>query len=187
MLSLRYATINDSEFVAWAVLVAVGIDQPDADLLSKVSEMCRRTDVLYSWKNSLIAESNGNPVGSLTCYDGSGYQAMREITFPIIAQNTGNDFSSMEMETGPGEFYLDSMAVLPECRKQGFATSLLKAGVERARELCIPRVAMVVSPEKPEAQRLYEFLGFRFERDMFLFGEDYRKMVKILRDEEMKR
>ena len=105
---------------------------------------------------------------------------MRAVTFPLIAQASGNDFSSMEMETQEGEFYLDSMAVLPEYRRRGVATALLNAGITRARDLNIPQAAMVVSPENPNAQRLYEYLGFRFSRDMFLFGEDYRKMVQTV-------
>ena len=44
------------------------------------------------------------------------------------------------------------------------------------KQVATDLAAMVVSSENPNAQRLYESLGFRFSRDMFLFGEDYRKM-----------
>lgn len=176
-MDLRPATFSDSPFVAWTVLAAIGMDNPSEKLLDGVTEMCRREDVLYSWRNTLIAEVSGRVVGALICYDGIRYRQMREVTFPLIAQASGNDFSSMEMETQEGEFYLDSMAVLPEYRRRGVATALLKAGVAQARSLNIPQAAMVVSPENPDAQRLYESLGFRFSRDMFLFGENYRKMV----------
>lgn len=158
-------------------MVALGRKQVDKELLASVSELNKRTDVLYSWRNTLIAEIDRQPVGALVCYDGACYREMREITFPLIAQMSGNDFRDMELETGPGEFYIDSMAVLPEHRQQGVATALLRAGIERARKLGIPKVTMVVSPENPNAQRLYESLGFHFERDMFLFGENYRKMA----------
>lgn len=175
-MNIRLATIDDAPFVAWVIVTAIGMENPDEVILSSVTEMCRREDVLYSWNNTLIAEEDGRPIGALTCYDGARYAALRAVTFPIIARNSGKDFSDMEMETGPGEFYLDSMAVLPECRNRGVATTLLKAGMARAQQLHIPKVCMVVSPENPNAQRLYESLGFVFERDMFLFGEEYRKM-----------
>ncbi len=180
VMTLRQATIDDAPFVAWVVVTAVGIEDPTAKLLSHVTAMCRREDVLYSWKNTIVAEISGAPAGAIICYDGADYRQMREVTFPLIAQASGNDFSGMEMESAPGEFYLDSMAVLPEYRNRGVATALLQAGIERAVTLGISRAAMVVSPENPNAQRLYESLGFRFERDMFLFGEDYRKMVRTV-------
>lgn len=177
---IRPAEISDSSFIAWVILTAVGFENPDEEILDGVTKICRRDDTLYSWRNTFIAEIEGKAVGSITCYDGSNYRAMREITFPIIAQNSGNDFSGMEMETMPGEFYLDSMAVLPKYRHRGIATSLLKEGIRQAQLLGLTRAAMVVSPENPDAQRLYESLGFAFEREMFLFNETYRKMVKHL-------
>lgn len=179
-MNIRPAISSDAPFVAWVVLAAIGMDNPSAEILASVTEMCRREDVLYSWRNTLIAEVSGRVAGALICYDGAQYQQMRAVTFPLIAQASGNDFSSMEMETQEGEFYLDSMAVLPEYRRRGVATALLNAGITRARDLNIPQAAMVVSPENPNAQRLYEYLGFRFSRDMFLFGEDYRKMVQTV-------
>lgn len=177
---LRPATLSDTPFVAWTVLAAIGCEEPNDELLSSVTTMCSREDVLYSWKNAVVAEVDGVVAGCLISYNGADYRSMREVTFPLIAAASGNDFSSMEMETAEGEYYLDSMAVLPEFRGRGVATQLLRAGITRAYMLLVPRAAMVVSPENPRAQKLYESLGFRFERDMFLFGEDYRKMVKKL-------
>lgn len=175
---IRPATEADVPLLARNVLDAVGMSEPEEETMAQVTEMCRRTDVLYSWKNTMVAEINGLAVGTLTCYDGVDYSQMREVTFPIIARNSGYDYSDMEMETGPGEFYLDSMAVLPEYRRQGVATALLKAGIARARALGISQASIVVSPDKPDAQRLYESLGFQFQKDMFLFGGEYRKMVR---------
>jgi len=174
---IRSAKSDDAIFVAWVCLTALGFERISDEQLADVGEICRREDVIYSWKNALIAEINGQYAGALICYDGTCYEQMRSITFPLIAKQSGNDFSDMEMETGPGEFYLDSMAVKPEYRQQGVATALLTAGIVRACKLNIPRTAMVVSPHNPDAQRLYESLGFRFERNMLLFGEEYRKMI----------
>ncbi len=175
---IREATIEEAAFTAWVVLVAVGWDNPSESVVAQVTKMCQREDVLYSWKNTLIAEVDAHPVGALVCYNGADYARLRSVTFPLIAEVTGNDLSEMEMETQSGEFYLDSMAVLPECRRHGVATTLLQAGVACAQEQQIPQVTMVVSPKNPDARHLYESLGFEYQRDMFLFGEDYQKMVK---------
>lgn len=176
---IRKAKIEDSNFIAWAILTAVGIDNPSAEVLARQEEMlCRRCDVLYSWNNSLVAEIDGKVVGSLTCYDGTNYRPLRETTFLIIKEMIGKDFSDMDEETGIGEFYLDSMSVLPEFRGLGVGTALLRAGIAQAREMNLPVASLVVSPHKPAAQRLYESLGFKVIGEVNIFGEVYRKMVR---------
>lgn len=176
----RPATLSDSPFVAWVVITAMGFDHPKDEFLKKVTELCQMENVLYSWKNTILAEKNGTVIGGLISYDGARYSTMREVTFPLIKKFSGVDYRDMELETFPGEWYLDSMAVLPEYRKQGVATMLIKEGIKQACEQKVPRAGMVVSPENPAAQRLYESLGFQYKKDMFIFGKDYRKMSKSL-------
>lgn len=177
-LRLRQATLDDVPFVAWVIVTAIGIEHPAQELLDSVTEMCHREDVLYSWRNTIVAEKNGQPVGALTQYDGARYLKMRQVTFPLIQQACGIDYSDMDLETYPGEYYLDSMAVLPELRGQGIATALLKDGIARATAAGITQCSMIVSPENPEAQKLYESLGFHHVMTINAFHEEYRKMVR---------
>lgn len=177
-LRLRQATLDDVPFVAWVIVTAIGIEQPAPALVESVTTMCRRDDVLYSWRNTIVAEKNGQPVGALTQYDGARYLKMRQVTFPLIQQACGIDYSDMDLETHPGEYYLDSMAVLPEHRGQGIATALLKDGIARATAAGITQCSMIVSPENPEAQKLYESLGFHHVMTINAFHEEYRKMVR---------
>ena len=179
-MKIRPATIEDASFVAWTVLVAVGIDHPNDKMMQSVTALCRRTGVLYSWQNSMLAEQDGKVVACLISYDGADYATMRKETFRLIAEEVGRDFRQMESETEAGEYYVDSIAVLPDYRGQGIGTQLLRAGVEKARQLHIGKVSIVVSPDNPKAQQLYESLGFQYVKDMFLFNEDYRKMIKEL-------
>lgn len=181
-LRLRQATPDDVPFVAWIIITAIGIEHPEAALLESVTTMCRRDDVLYSWRNTILAEVDGRVVGGLTQYDGARYAEMRAITFPLIEQACGIDYSDMDLETSSGEYYLDSMAVLPEYRGQGIATALLRDGIARAQAAGIPNVSMIVSPENPKAQQLYESLGFQYIRTINAFHEAYRKMGKGLYD-----
>lgn len=178
IIHLRPATEKDIAFVAWVIITAVGIEHPSQQLIDDIAVLCRRDDVLYSWRNTIIAELDGIPVGGLTQYDGANYQKMRATTFPLIAQACGTDFSDMDLETAPGEYYLDSMAVLPNYRHRGIATALLKDGIERCRQLGIAQSSMIVSPENPEAEKLYTALGFRYARTINAFHELYRKMIR---------
>ena len=177
---IRRAALEDAPFVAWTVLVAVGIDHPNDRMMQSVTALCRRSGVLYSWQNSMLAEQDGKVVACLISYDGADYPTLRKPTFDYIAAEANRDFRTMEPETEAGEYYLDSIAVLPDYRGQGIGTQLLRTGVEKARQLHIGKASIVVSPDNPKAQQLYESLGFQYVKDMFLFNEDYRKMIKEL-------
>ncbi len=175
---LRPATAEDVPFISWAVMTAAGIENPSEEMQQMSRLLCSRTDVLYSWKNSIVMALGEQPVGSLTCYSGDDYATLRRTTMTLIARYSGEDFRNMDMETEPGEFYLDSMAVLPEFRKRGIASQLLKAGITHAAELNIPTVSLVVSPLKPQAQHLYEAIGLRYSHDLNIFNQTYRKMTR---------
>lgn len=175
---IRSATAEDVPFISWAVMTAAGIENPTEEMQQMSRMLCSRTDVLYSWKNSLVTTLGERPVGSLTCYSGTDYAALRRTTMILIARYSGEDFRNMDMETGPGEFYLDSMAVLPEFRKRGLASNMMKAGITQAARLDIPTVSLVVSPQKPQAQHLYESIGFRYKHDINIFNQTYRKMTR---------
>lgn len=176
MITLRNATQDDAPFVGRAILEAVGITDPSAWMLDRQAELCRRTDVLYSWQHALVAESDGQVVGSLTSYEGRHYRALKAVTFPLIKEMCGKDFSGMDDETAAGEYYLDSLYVVPEFRKQGVGSRLVRAAMGKAERLRAAKVALLVSPGNPSAEKLYRTLGFTDEREVNAFGETYRKL-----------
>jgi ribosomal protein S18 acetylase RimI-like enzyme len=81
------------------------------------------------------------------------------------------------METGPGEFYLDSMAILSEYRGAGIGKKLMRDRVDYALSNGFQMVTLLVDKDKPHLQRYYESLGFAFSEEMFVFGSWYRKLV----------
>ncbi|MCQ2263540.1 MAG: GNAT family N-acetyltransferase [Bacteroidales bacterium] len=179
-LHLRPATIDDVPFIARAILEAVGFENPSSEIIERQQSLCRRTDVLYSWRNTTIAQYDGKIAGSLTSYDGRHYRKMRAVTFPLIHEMCGADFSDMDDETGAGEFYLDSLYVQPEFRKQGIATALIRDGIDKAKHLRIQKVTLIVSPTKPAAANLYQAIGFHETRQQIAFHEQYIKMTLAL-------
>lgn len=179
-LKIRPAVLADASFIARAILEAVGIENAAEEILQRQTEMCSREDVLYSWRNSIVAEVDGHVVGSLTSYDGRHYRAMRSVTFPLIWEMCGADFTGMADETGPGEYYLDSLYVVSACRRRGIGTALIREGIARAQVLRLPVVSLLVSSEKPAAAQLYRELGFEERCRIFAFHEDYGKMSMSL-------
>lgn len=150
-------------------------DVPDERIRTFADTICVREDTLYSWRNTLIAEQDGRPVGMLTSYDGRYYHAMRQLTMALVKQHLGTEFPDMEDEAVAGEYYLDSLAVLPDYRGRGVGKALLQEGVRRGKALGLT-VTLAVDPVNMRAQQLYRSLGFRNAGTLFIFGHDYIKL-----------
>ena len=185
IVQLRDATLDDALFIARVVLA--GIDMLDLDatlpdeqrgIYEHLIEICRMCDTLYSYCNTRIAEADGKRVGALVAYDGARYARMREKTFGLVKQTSGMDLSRNAMETGPGEFYLDSMAVFPEYRGVGIGRMLMRDRVDFALNKGFSKVTLLVDKDKPHLQKYYESEGFAFVGEMFVFGSWYNKLEK---------
>jgi len=184
IVQLRDATLDDTPFIARVVLA--GIDMLDMDavlpdeqrsIFEHLIEICRMDDTLYSYRNTRIAEIDGKSVGALVAYDGSHYAKMREKTFGLVQQTSGMDLSHNAMETGPGEFYLDSMAILSDYRCMGIGKLLMRDRVDFAFDNGFQKVTLLVDKDKPRLQQYYESEGFAFSEEMFVFGAWYCKLI----------
>lgn len=189
---IRPATEADAPFVALGVVLALHSDPSRLDM-EGVASICRRPDVLYSWSHALIAVTAdacegvpaGTPVGLCLCYDGAGYHDVRERTFALFAElpqppsdaddAPDLDFEHMEDETQAGEYYVDSLAVLPAFRRRGIARRLLQAQLERGKKLGLPEATLLVDPDNPSAQSLYRQCGFCHHSEVYAFGQVFWK------------
>lgn len=170
----RDAGREDVVFVAWAVLQAVGITRHPEEALV---DICSSDDTLYSWRNARMAVVDGTTVGCLISYPGESYAEARRRTFSRLKESLGIDLLDNPLETGPGEFYLDSLAVLPAFRGFGIGRMLLEDGIRKGRRLGYKRITLIVEKDHPALKEYYADLGFADESDIHIFGEDYLKMA----------
>lgn len=175
---IRQATRDDITFVAQCVLAAVDLYDfrnvsVEHDLAIKV---CGLDDTLYSWRNARLATVDGTAVGCLVSYDGAIYSEARKRTFSHFA-DAGRSMDATETETGPGEFYLDSMAIMPAFRGFGIGLVLIKDAIGIARTKGMHKVSLIVECSKPELQYYYSELGFRPDHELNAFGNRYLKMI----------
>lgn len=126
-----------------------------------MNQLVLREDTQYSYKNALIAEDNGQVIGLALSYNGAHLLTMREIFISEAHKAFGIDHSNMPQETQPGELYLDSLAVIPSHRGQGIATALLNATAQKAKQLNLPAVGLLVDNNNPLAEQLYLRAGFQ--------------------------
>ena len=187
MITIRKATINDASFIALVIAEALGDDimernstspcPHDEYRLGLLTGVARADGTLYSWRNTFIAENEtGVSVGALVAYPGNEYIAMRKLTFSMLSELINFNVSQMDAETRAGEYYIDSIAVVPEFRNRGIGKDLLRIGISEAKRLQRPAI-LACAPENIGAKRIYESIGFTHQGDMFIFGHNYMRMV----------
>ena len=169
-MKIRKATPEDAALIGACVVMAIGEEissqlagesQTIQDVIDLFASLASRPDTQYSYRNTLVAEDeNGSPIGVAVAYDGAGLHEMRELFFAAARERLGRDMTAMTDECEPGEFYLDTLAVLPPYRGKGYARKLIKATAERAAE-CGKPLGLLVEKENHPARRLYESAGFR--------------------------
>lgn len=177
-ITFRQATIDDAPFVALIMMEAVGMEvmEEGHELDDRFVFICRRTDTLYSYKNCVIVEADGKPIGGLISYAGEGYHEVKMHTFGLVKEHLTFDFDKMDDETKAGEYYLDSAAVIPEYRGQGIGRKIIEYGVAKAKELNLLPI-LACDPDNVNAYRLYSSIGFKENGHLFIFGEDYLRMT----------
>jgi len=176
-ITLRKASALDARFIAENVLRALHIDEPDEQYLNYLAGICCRDDTLYSWRNATIALYDGIPAGLMVAYDGALYRQMRDVTFPLIIKYVGEDYHLMDDEANAGEFYLDSLAVLPQFCHKGIASALIREMFRLRDEAGIPLATIAVHPDNDTAYNLYVRNGFRHQGHISVFGTTYDRLV----------
>ena len=181
--SVRDGRPEDAQFLAKCIMSGMHFYDFETDvpkgteLFERLTECEQREDLLYTYVHTRVAESDGVPVGSLLSYPGEIYSDLRHKTFAEMwpqfpALDTGS-----QMETGPGEYYLDTLAVLPEYRGKGIGSVLMKDAIDKGIALGYKQIALVVDAGMPELISLYESLGFEAAEHRQIFGVDFLRMI----------
>ena len=156
------------------------------DFYHMMLDLVLMDDSQYSWRNTFVAvdeeATEGNveyaPVaGAIVGYDGGKLHELRQAFINAAKECFGRDFSRMDDETQAGEVYLDSLAVMPDHRGKGIATSLLRAMIEKAAKEGHPAVGLLVDKGNPNAERLYLHVGFEYANDSSWGGHPMRHLV----------
>lgn len=173
---IRQAKESDVDFVARTVLTALDMDDSDLDW---VRESCADPRSMYSWRKAMIAEEDGRPVGCIISYRGDEYLPIREYTWSRLWKGVDPEvIRKSAIETYPGEYYLDSLAVEPGFRGNGLGKDLMRAAMDYGASLGYRKFALLVSVDKPRLKDYYASLGFREVGEVNFFGHKYHRMVK---------
>ena len=176
-IEIRDAKKEDVEIVAWTVLTALDMNCDDMD---KFIKSCSEEDTIYSWRNSIVATVDGKTVGCLIAYEGSRYKELRNKSWLQLWDDMDSEYlKTIEAETVDGEFYLDSMAILPAYRGCSIGRMLLMYAVEKGRNLGCICSTLLVDVNKPRLEAYYKSIGFEQYGEMEFFGHYYKRMKYV--------
>ena len=148
------------------------------ELHESITSIAASRKTIYSYENTFVAEIDNKIVGAMCGYNGADYQKLKQPIVDMLGEDS--EFARLK-ETEAGEFYLDSVGVLPEYRGRGIATQLFAAQIERAANLGHDVVGLIVDIDKPQAEALYTRLGFRHVGYRDFFGHQMKHMIKDLK------
>ena len=188
MITIRKATKEDAAYIAEGIFSAFlledGGGESDGLLRKKwmevLTDVCAQEDTHYSYRNTFIAELDGEIAGMMIAVDGKNYRFQREKMYPqlkgLFDVAFGKGWEDMEDEAKAGEYYIDSLSVSLPYRNQGVGRALIEKAKEMAREKGIGVVTLAVEPEN-RAKKLYQQLGFGYQRRIEIFNEEYELYV----------
>ena len=135
----------------WRQMAAPGQDPWDIG-----RERAARDSGGFSYRNSVVAEVDGNIAGALLGY-------------PVAAEPEPVDPASippmfvplLELENlAAGTWYINAVATFPDTRGLGIGSRLMDWAEDRANELELHGTSLIVSDANRGARRLYERLGY---------------------------
>lgn len=164
---VRPADAGDAPIIGMAVMSAVGAEHiaemkvsvGDAEKL--FAALAALADSQYSYTNTLVAvDDEDKVVGVCVAYDGARLYHLRKRFIEMAADTFSIDGETIDDETDASEYYLDSLWVAPEYRKQGIAGKLISTAALRAKAAGKP-LGLLCDPDNVHALKLYCGTGFK--------------------------
>ena len=178
IINIRKATKEDVAYIAEGIYYAFLLEDEGLynQWIRTLKDVCAQEDTHYSYRNTWIAEVGGVRAGMMIAVDGEHYRVQRDRMYPqlkgLFDVAFGKGWDDMEDEAKAGEFYIDSLSVSLPYRNQGVGTALIEKAKAMAREQGIGVVTLAVEPMNT-AKKLYQELGFAYQRMIKIFNEEY--------------
>ena len=164
-ITIRPATVADASLIAQVVAMGIGdekalVNYCGADYVSVLTAIAAAQGTQYSWQNALVAEVDGLVAGAIIGYDGAKLYKLRQGTLAIVMEKVGKVPTIVD-ETEPGEYYIDTLAVMPDFRGMGIGRTLIDTFCNKVFQQGHNCVGLIVDDQNLCAQVLYASLGFK--------------------------
>lgn len=181
-INYRFAKKEDSAAIATLMVQAMGsltdhfVVKNAMDRVKVFEHFIEQENNLYSYQNTLVAVDEQGVVGSITGYDGGQYLQLRQPFLDFLFQEYGIRGGG-ETETSKGEFYLDTVSVLPEKQGMGIGTQLIQLLTTHAIKMGHKKMGLIVERKNTQAKKLYLKLGFQTADIKQFMGIEYDHMI----------
>ncbi len=163
--------VADIIFLAMEDILYQFIGKRDREIaLSFLTDLLKQQGNQYSYENCWVAEQDGRVAGAVLVYDGAQLAALRMPVARMVRERFDRDFNP-EDETGEGEWYIDSLGVIPEMQGRGIGSSLLAFLMDEYTLKQQITLGLLVDRKNPAAKKLYLKLGFKTAGEKTLVGK----------------
>lgn len=182
-LKFRLARPEDKTIVSTLIVQALNdlamklINSKNADDLIPIIELFFiEKGNIYSFENTIVGEDENGIIGSITGYDGSKFKKLRKPFIDYMKSNHAFN-SELASETAKGEFYIDTISVIPYRQGYGIGSLLINEMINYASKSGHKKVGLLVDKNNPKAKKLYLKLGFEPSGEKTLLGTKYEHLV----------
>ena len=176
LMQVRKAILEDSDFIGSLLMLATGeviyrfIRERNFQKAREfLIHFVKQENNQYSFQNCRIIEKEGEVIGVLLGYDGNKLKELREPVLAHIHQFLDPNLT-VEDETQDGEFYIDSIGVLPNHQGKGLGARLIQSVIEEQVFGNGKTLGLLVDKANPAAKKLYLKLGFQPVGEKMLMG-----------------
>lgn len=187
---IRKAKKEDSAKVAELILLAMReivysfIGSEDIkEAYGFIFSLAQQEDNQYSYTNTWVLEEDGQILASLTGYDGSKLDQLRQPVLDLLRRQYNRNLFP-EKETGDGEFYIDTLSVATAHQGRGLGTKLLKFLIVEIVQKEGKTLGLLVDFKNPRAKKLYTNIGFKVVGKKPLLGHDHEHLQLAKEDLE---
>ena len=128
-------------------------------------------DSFYSYKNSIIAEYNQNPIGVSLSYPSSFHQITEEMK-NFLPEDRLERFKSFYASRVEDSLFINALCVDEQFRGKGIGTRLISLTKHKAGENGFNALSLMVLADNADAQRLYARCGFKTVKAVTLKPHD---------------
>lgn len=151
----------------------------EAAITNEFIQLFIRTDNRHSYLNTYIAEMNGHVAGVLVFYTAEQAVVLDANLEEYLSAKKGT-IVKIDVETLPGEWYIDTVVVDPTYRGQGIGTKLLNFAEGLVKDSGGGKLSLNVEIEKYAAISLYNRLSFDTVCPWTIIDKPFYHMVKTV-------
>lgn len=176
---IRKATKTDAkQLVEIAYLVLAELYEPIAETAMEIAKqksdlatLIQKKLVPMSYENVTVFEMDEKIIGAVWSYDYATFSTMLDNLYQL--EKEGFLIPHLVEEAAINDYYIDTIAVLPQARGKKVAQQLLQTIINEQNEKAI---ALIVDSKKELPLHLYQKLGFAIDEERQMYGSIYYYM-----------